>query len=225
VDPVIKPWANPHGFIDNNVSYTPERDLENSDINYNAKNHTVTNYVWKYNPAVMANFDVAEGWVDVDADEITEDSTCTPKKVGYYRVETVNVRNNKSSKVKVSDAVRITHLPGAPESIATSNGKLKFIDTDLMQGTDKIVLSINNPAGNLYDAFIINYVYKDEYGTELASDYGVVEADDAFTYEINWPEFAKEVAATGGNLYVTVKTKLNGAESNAIAMESEITIQ
>ena len=225
VDAIIKPWADQHGFIGNNVSYTPKRDLENSDINYNADDHTVTNYVWKYNPAVMANFDVAEGWVDVDTDEITEDNICTPKKVGYYRVEATNVRNNKTSGIGISDAIRVTYSPIAPESIATSNGKLKFIDTDLMQGTDKIVLSINNPAGNLYDAFIIEYVYKDEYGTELATGEGVVEADDEFTYEINWPEFAKEVTATGGNLYVTVRTKLNGKESDAKAMESEITIQ
>lgn len=229
---VIKPWADQHGFIDNDVSYTPERDLENSDINYNAKDHTVTNYVWKYNPAVMAHFDVAEGWVDVDADEITEDNTCTPKKVGYYRVEATNIRNNKISKdVGISDAIRVTYSPMAPTSIATEHGKLEFIDTDLMQGTDKIVLNITNPADNLYDTFIINYEYWNEYGKDnveqgvlLASDQGIIEVADNLTYEIDWPKFAKDVTATGGKLYVTVKTQLNGAVSNSVAM-SHIIIQ
>ena len=219
------PWENQHGFIDNNISYMPERALEDTANNYYADSNTITNYSWEYNPAVMAGFDVADGWEDVDADEISENNLCTPKNVGYYRVKAVNVRNNKSSQVEVSEAVRVTHLPVAPTSITTSDGKLKFIDTDLMQGTDKIVLSITNPADNLYDTFIVDYVYKDEYDVELAVGQGVVEVDDAFTYEIDWPDFAKGVTATGGNLYVTVKTKLNGAESDAIAMESEITIQ
>lgn len=235
--------SNPQTLIPGPVDVIFEQDLEdkkyidgnellltvnvNTDGEYDAKNHTTTEYIWEKNANSDFVYDVNAGWTVIDNE--TKNSL-TVDSVGRYRVIAINKRNAQLSEPKTSTICRITNTPIAP-NITTNVINYQIASAEAY--TNPIVTTIENFNQIQYDKYEFIYSFTnlrtgvndtDEPGTVLENQTfkEIIDASGNGTHSLNLNKyFDKFILAA--ELDITVNNWVNGIKTASNTIHIAIT--